>query len=190
MKFKIILILVLFLSTYSIVSIINNYNKINYKAISQTNKPINNNLSNKKNKKLELQWDIPNGWNEIEGNDFSLAVYELKILDNSAKISITEFPGDAGGIENNVNRWRRQVGLPDQKLSTINQNTKYDVNKLGRYEIHHIINNDNPDLGFLCMIQKLDSSTIFVKMQSTLNGIKQLENIFNDFCFSFSYVNT
>ena len=80
MKFKIILILVLFLSTYSIVSIINNYNKINYKAISQTNKPINNNLSNKKNKKLELQWDIPNGWNEIEGNDFSLAVYELNIL--------------------------------------------------------------------------------------------------------------
>ena len=75
-------------------------------------------------------------------------------------------------------------------MSTINQNTKYDVNKLGRYEIHHIINNDNPDLGFLCMIQKIDSSTIFVKMQSTLNGIKQLENIFNDFCFSFSYVNT
>ena len=52
MKFKIILILVLFLSTYSIVSIINNYNKINYKAISQTNKPINNNLSNKKIKNL------------------------------------------------------------------------------------------------------------------------------------------
>ena len=89
MKFKIILILVLFLSTYSIVSIINNYNKINYKTISQTNKPINNNLSNKKNEKLKLQWNIPNGWNEIEGNDFSLAVYELNILDNSAKISIT-----------------------------------------------------------------------------------------------------
>ena len=61
------------------------------------------------------------------------------------------------------------------------------MNNLGKFSIYKIINVQNSEIAFLCMIQSLDDSTIFVKLKSTENGINKLEAIFYDFCFSFRY---
>ena len=48
---------------------------------------------------LKISWDAPSSWEEIQGNSFSLATYKINNLDEDANISITQFPGDAGGVK-------------------------------------------------------------------------------------------
>ena len=167
MKIKILLLIVIIISSINIALIIKDYDDLNIKKIIKTNnKIVNNSVQNKRDgdQDLKILWDVPNSWEEIQGNNFSLAVYKINNLDDDANLSITQFPGDAGGIENNVNRWRRQLQLNEQSFDVIKKNTNYKVNKIGVFEIHKIINKNNSDLGLLCMIQSLGKSTIFVKL--------------------------
>ena len=61
----------------------------------------------------ELAFDVPTGWTESTGSSLRIASYEIvKEGFPAADFSITSFPGDAGGIAPNVNRWRQQIGLP------------------------------------------------------------------------------
>jgi len=61
------------------------------------------------------QWMPPVHWNETEGSQFSLIDFEAVHGDSRAAISVTKLPKDAGGVIENVNRWRRQIGLPAVK---------------------------------------------------------------------------
>jgi hypothetical protein len=56
-----------------------------------------------------LRWDVPAGWQVGTPGEFQTAVY---LLAGGAKVAISNLPGDAGGEAANVNRWRRQIGLP------------------------------------------------------------------------------
>ena len=47
------------------------------------------------------------------------------------------------------------------------------------------VNNENPNLAFLCMILPLDNSVIFIKLSSTINALEILEKEFDVFCSSF-----
>jgi len=59
-----------------------------------------------------LAFDAPEGWTESEGSSMRIASYEVPLEGfEPADFSITSFPGDAGGITANVNRWRQQIGL-------------------------------------------------------------------------------
>ncbi len=55
-----------------------------------------------------LRWKAPDEWAEETPGQFQTALYRLgpDIL-----VSVSKFPGDAGGMDANVNRWRQQVGL-------------------------------------------------------------------------------
>ena len=136
----------------------------------------------------EISWNIPSDWEEIQGNSFSLAVYKILNTSDYSEISITKFPGDAGGIENNVNRWRRQVGLPSEKIEKIISDADFNSNSIGKFSMHKIINEKAPESAFLCKIMPLESSTVFVKLKSTMNGVGELKKEFYRFCSSFRYL--
>ena len=136
----------------------------------------------------KISWDIPSDWEEIQGNSFSLAIFKILNASDYSEISITKFPGDAGGIENNVNRWRRQVGLPSEKIEKIISDADFNSNSIGKFSMHKIINEKAPESAFLCMIMPLESSTVFVKLQSTMNGVEELKKEFYRFCSSFRYL--
>ena len=138
---------------------------------------------------MKIIWDTPDNWKEIPGNSFSLSMYQIIGAIDYSEISITQFSGDAGGIESNVNRWRRQLALTPLSLNEIVSNSDLNSNLIGKFSIHEIINNDKPETAFLGMILPLDDSTIFVKLKTTKNGIKDLKNIFLNFCLSFKYIN-
>ena len=53
----------------------------------------------------------PENWNEIEGSQFSLIDFEAEHDGQRAAISVTKLAKNAGGVSNNVNRWRGQLGL-------------------------------------------------------------------------------
>ena len=188
MKYKVILSMIISISAFSIVKIINSYNSSNY----YFSKKVQNNLNKKEriqakssnSKQLKITWDILENWEETSGNNFALATYKINDKVFDAEISITMFPGNAGGVKNNVNRWRRQLELPELDIESINKNAEIRSNSLGKFSIYKIINDQKPETAFLCMIQSSGDNTIFIKLKSTFNGINRLKNIFYNFCFS------
>jgi hypothetical protein len=60
----------------------------------------------------QLKWKTPEGWNEVPSSTMRYASFNAP-GENGAKIdiSVVTFPGDGGSDADNVNRWRRQIGL-------------------------------------------------------------------------------
>lgn len=57
-------------------------------------------------------WQVPAGWQEVPGNQFLVAKFALTGADNAqAAVNISASAGDGGGLLQNANRWRGQVGL-------------------------------------------------------------------------------
>ena len=58
-------------------------------------------------------WSKPSGWTEKALSEMRLGSFEVAGTNGeSADVSVTAFPGDAGGVDSNVNRWREQVHQP------------------------------------------------------------------------------
>jgi hypothetical protein len=56
------------------------------------------------------KWTVPSDWKEQPLSEMRLASFKVEGPNGeSADISVSSFPGDAGGLESNVNRWRGQV---------------------------------------------------------------------------------
>jgi hypothetical protein len=60
-----------------------------------------------------LNYQVPEGWKEMKRTPGRMFRYGFRVEDaaNSAEITLTPFPGVAGGIGANVNRWREELGL-------------------------------------------------------------------------------
>jgi hypothetical protein len=56
-----------------------------------------------------LTWTLPAGWTELPPAPPRTAGFGLP---GGAECSLTVLPGQAGGLQANVNRWRSQLGLP------------------------------------------------------------------------------
>ena len=58
------------------------------------------------------EWTVPAGWQEAPPGQMLLAKFVIA-GDGGAKadVNITMLEGDGGGLEQNVNRWRKQLGL-------------------------------------------------------------------------------
>jgi len=58
------------------------------------------------------QWQVPSGWQEVPPTQMLLAKFVMPDKEQpKAEITVSVFPGDAGGVLQNVNRWRRQIRL-------------------------------------------------------------------------------
>lgn len=56
----------------------------------------------------KVAWTVPAGWKEVPTTQqFRLATFDA----GGVEVSVTAFPGAAGGVLANVNRWRGQIGL-------------------------------------------------------------------------------
>jgi hypothetical protein len=57
-------------------------------------------------------WEIPAGWKQQAGErPMRVATFNAGADATAIEIAVSTFPGDAGGLLANVNRWRGQVGL-------------------------------------------------------------------------------
>lgn len=60
------------------------------------------------------EWQVPAHWKEVEPTEMLLAKFLVTGGTNEkAEITVSVFPGDVGGPHANINRWRRQLGLPE-----------------------------------------------------------------------------
>jgi hypothetical protein len=68
-------------------------------------------------------WEIPTGWTALPPGDVLLAKFTAAGEGGAkADINISFSPGDGGGPLMNINRWRRQVGLPAWDEATLEKN--------------------------------------------------------------------
>jgi hypothetical protein len=65
-------------------------------------------------------WQIPAGWQEAPAGEFLVAKFTIAGQANEqAAVNVSMSAGDGGGLEANVNRWRKQLGLPDLSSTDI-----------------------------------------------------------------------
>jgi hypothetical protein len=61
--------------------------------------------------KAEAHLVAPEGWQEVPPTQMVLAKFVVTKEGGKADVSVSVFPSDTGGTLENVNRWRRQIGL-------------------------------------------------------------------------------
>ena len=137
----------------------------------------------------DLKWDTPKGWLQSSGSKMRLASFSVPYIGGYGDLSIMLLHGDGGGIEANINRWRRQIDLNPQNLSNINKTAELRNNGWGGYQIFEVVNLDNKDKAFVCAIMPSKDSTIFVKLSMSAEGITEIKDDFLFFCDSFKFRN-
>jgi hypothetical protein len=64
-------------------------------------------------------WEVPTNWKEVPPPQMVLAKFVVPGKgDDKAEVTVSVFPGDVGGLHANINRWRRQIGLPEADEKT------------------------------------------------------------------------
>ena len=58
-------------------------------------------------------YDVPPGWQPIKATGMRVAAFKVVDRDKAAEVTVIPLAGQAGGILANINRWRKEVGLPD-----------------------------------------------------------------------------
>lgn len=59
-------------------------------------------------------WEVPGQWKEIPAGQMQVAKFTVPARGSAkAEVFVSVFPSDTGGTLANVNRWRKQIGLPD-----------------------------------------------------------------------------
>ena len=60
-----------------------------------------------------FHWTVPSGWKVEAAGQMQLAKFSVPAVgDAKAEVMVSAFPNSTGGVPGNVNRWRRQIGLP------------------------------------------------------------------------------
>jgi hypothetical protein len=71
----------------------------------------------------ELSWSLPKGWTESRTGGMRYATLKPP-AEGKIDVSVTVFPGEAGGELANVNRWRNQIGLPPLEAAALAKDRK------------------------------------------------------------------
>ena len=135
----------------------------------------------------------PDGWTEKALSEMRLGSFQVAGMnDETADISVTAFPGDAGGVESNVNRWRGQVHQPtlegDQLAQSWQEETVDGVPTI-------IVDVQTPDgtekaSAILGAVMRTADRTWFVKMTGPPGLLKTQKDNFLRFVRSFHFPST
>jgi hypothetical protein len=64
----------------------------------------------------DVVWTTPDGWEEQVGSGMRIASFRPQGAGDKALVTLIALGPGAGGLEANVTRWRRQVGLPEEHV--------------------------------------------------------------------------
>ena len=66
------------------------------------------------------KWTVPSQWRELAPGDMQIAKFAVPARASAkAEVFVSVFPNDTGGTLANVNRWRRQIGLPEAQAADL-----------------------------------------------------------------------
>jgi len=134
-------------------------------------------------KSTGFSWKKPESWIPSSGSSMRLASFDVPFSGGIGDLSVIQLSGTGGGVEANVNRWRRQLNLEPQSLSEIEKEMIENKGGLGVYNMIRIIN-EEMESAFLCAILPAGNQTLFVKLSAKPLGIREIEIDFILFCSS------
>jgi len=59
----------------------------------------------------DLVWEVPPGWRQLPASGMRLASFAPEGADEASLVTLIVLPEGAGSLEDNLRRWREQVGL-------------------------------------------------------------------------------
>jgi hypothetical protein len=74
---------------------------------------------------LLIRWSAPDHWIAKELSQFRKASYDVHGTGGVADFSVISLAGAAGGLHDNVNRWRGQIGLDPQDAAAIDATVRH-----------------------------------------------------------------
>jgi hypothetical protein len=135
------------------------------------------------------KWQVPEGWSEAPAT--SMRVGNFKIAaDPQAECYLTVLKGAAGGVDANINRWRRQMGQPELTPEEIAALPKLEVfgKPAPMVEIPGsftgMAGEQFPDYLLMGVVVLLTDETLFVKMTGPKAVIETERERFAAFCKS------
>ena len=147
------------------------------------------NVNSEKQSNSNLTWEISELWEEVPGHSMRLASFQVPCGDESGDLSVTTLEGSSGSIFANVQRWMGQIGLENVTEAEINSLNKIKIGKLGQYNYFKLINPRKEQKAILVSIYRINNSSVFIKLMSSISCIKENENEFIKFCGSFALSN-
>jgi hypothetical protein len=138
------------------------------------------------------KWTVPPGWKEQPLSEMRLASFKTEGSNGeSADISISSFPGDAGGLESNINRWRGQVhqaDLDEESLAKTMERTTVDGIPVVLVDVQTPEGTQKPDRIIGAVLRTADR-TWFVKMTGSPATLQAQAENFKQFVNSFRFSN-
>ncbi|RME94209.1 MAG: hypothetical protein D6766_06380 [Verrucomicrobia bacterium] len=132
-------------------------------------------------------WPAPEGWRSLPPGNMQLARYALPGPEGQApEVSVAVLGGDGGGLLANVNRWRRQLGLPPiDEAGLSGAVAPVENGPAGA----HLVSLENPDTGraMLAAVLPAQGQTWFVKMTGSPEAVKQARESFLTFIRAFPH---
>jgi hypothetical protein len=136
------------------------------------------------------KWAKPDGWSEQPVSEMRLGSFKVNGPDaTSADVSVTAFPGDAGGLVSNVNRWRGQLELPqleENQLRQTIQQTEIQGTPAYLVDLQTAANSSKPSRILGAVMERPDR-TWFVKMTGPPALLENQRQKFFDFVSSFQF---
>lgn len=132
-----------------------------------------------------ITFAVPPGWTEIPPSGMRVAA--LRVTDGTTTSDITVIPlsGPAGGLLNNVNRWRKEVGLLDTTEDLLKKESKsIDVNGISAVFVD-LPGKEKRNLG---VIFPRDGRTWFIKFQAPNALVEKERANFEAFAKSIRFI--
>jgi hypothetical protein len=135
-------------------------------------------------------WTKPDSWEEKPLSEMRLGSFGIKGTNGeSVDVSVTSFPGDAGGLESNVNRWREQVHQPTleaERLADSLQRETVDGVPTVLIDVQTTPGAEKPSR-ILGAIFRTDDRTWFVKLTGPPDLVESQKESFTQFVKSFHF---
>lgn len=111
----------------------------------------------------ELQWALPKGWTDSRTGGMRYATLKPTAA-GKIDVSVTVFPGPAGGEIANVNRWRNQIGLPPVDETALAKDRKALRSPAGSLAIFDYTSDGQTKTRLVAAILFAGGNSWFVKM--------------------------
>ena len=138
-----------------------------------------------------LAWEVPDGWTTGPAREMrTVTLYPLG--EPGAECWVTVLPGETGGLEDNVNRWRSEMGeqpLPHDSIASLPRIPMLEgeavvVEARGDYEAALSALGRVENALLLGAIGSYGTSTVFVKMVGPATEMEAHREAFAQFCAS------
>ncbi len=127
-----------------------------------------------------ISFDAPTHWISQPPSNMVLASFSIIKQNQSASLTILKFPGQTGGLIQNVNRWLNQLSLYPVQLSDLNQFVTNGTT--ANYKFQRVeITNEQKQKSMIVFIIRDKNMSWFFKMVGDTNLINNEDSTFLNF---------